>query len=156
MDLTFTQEALEAIAQMAIQKKTGARGLRAIMEKLLLDVMFEIPGKATLRFSIYLFLNAVLQSINLCISSGSNYGVGNYLPFYLSIFFMNLFIARISIFLSIKLAICLLLSISLSQTRYLLPIFNYFLYLFTSYIYFYFYSRCFIFLISYDLSTVCL
>jgi len=44
VDLTFTQEALEAIAQMAIQKKTGARGLRAIMEKLLLDVMFEIPG----------------------------------------------------------------------------------------------------------------
>lgn len=32
------------ISKMAISKKTGARGLRAIMEKLLLDVMFEIPG----------------------------------------------------------------------------------------------------------------
>jgi len=44
VELNFTAEALEAISRMAIQKKTGARGLRAIMEKLLLDVMFEIPG----------------------------------------------------------------------------------------------------------------
>ena len=45
VELKFTPEALIAISKMAIQKKTGARGLRAIMEKLLLDVMFEIPGK---------------------------------------------------------------------------------------------------------------
>jgi len=44
VELKFTVEALKAISKMAIQKKTGARGLRAIMEKLLLDVMFEIPG----------------------------------------------------------------------------------------------------------------
>jgi len=44
VELKFTPEALKAISRMAIQKKTGARGLRAIMEKLLLDVMFEIPG----------------------------------------------------------------------------------------------------------------
>jgi ATP-dependent Clp protease ATP-binding subunit ClpX len=46
VELKFTGEALKAIARLAIQKRTGARGLRAIMEKLLLDVMFEIPGKS--------------------------------------------------------------------------------------------------------------
>merc|ERR1712098_294516 len=44
VELKFTQGALKEISKMAIRKKTGARGLRAIMEKLLLDVMFEIPG----------------------------------------------------------------------------------------------------------------
>jgi len=44
VELNFTEEALKSISRSAIQKKTGARGLRAILEKLLLDVMFEIPG----------------------------------------------------------------------------------------------------------------
>jgi len=44
VDLTFTEAALRAISRKAISKKTGARGLRAILEKLLLDAMFEIPG----------------------------------------------------------------------------------------------------------------
>jgi len=44
VDLTFTEDALRAISRKAISKKTGARGLRAILEKLLLDAMFEIPG----------------------------------------------------------------------------------------------------------------
>jgi len=44
VDLTFTEGALKVIARKAISKKTGARGLRAILEKLLLDAMFEIPG----------------------------------------------------------------------------------------------------------------
>ena len=44
VDLTFTDGALKVIARQAISKKTGARGLRAILEKLLLDAMFEIPG----------------------------------------------------------------------------------------------------------------
>ena len=42
--LTFTPEALTAIAQRAIKRKTGARGLRSIMEDILLDTMFELPG----------------------------------------------------------------------------------------------------------------
>ena len=42
--MTFTDGALRVIARNAISKKTGARGLRAILEKLLLDAMFEIPG----------------------------------------------------------------------------------------------------------------
>lgn len=41
--LTITDEAMRAIAKMAIEKKTGARGLRAIMEGILLDLMYEIP-----------------------------------------------------------------------------------------------------------------
>jgi len=43
VELTFSQGALKLIAKSAIKKKTGARGLRAIMEKLLLDCMYEVP-----------------------------------------------------------------------------------------------------------------
>lgn len=42
--LEFTDDALRAIARQALVRKTGARGLRAIMETLLLDSMFEVPG----------------------------------------------------------------------------------------------------------------
>jgi ATP-dependent Clp protease ATP-binding subunit ClpX len=42
--LTFTEDALVAIAKRAIQRKTGARGLRSIMEDILLDTMFDLPG----------------------------------------------------------------------------------------------------------------
>jgi ATP-dependent Clp protease ATP-binding subunit ClpX len=41
--LTFTEEALVAVAKKAIQRKTGARGLRSIMEAILLDTMFDLP-----------------------------------------------------------------------------------------------------------------
>jgi ATP-dependent Clp protease ATP-binding subunit ClpX len=41
--LTFEKEALEAIAQKALDRKTGARGLRSIMEETLLDIMYELP-----------------------------------------------------------------------------------------------------------------
>ena len=44
VDLKFTDEALTAIAIKAIARKTGARGLRAIMEEALMDLMFDIPG----------------------------------------------------------------------------------------------------------------
>jgi ATP-dependent Clp protease ATP-binding subunit ClpX len=42
--LTITQEALKVIAHKAIERKTGARGLRSIMEAILLDTMFDLPG----------------------------------------------------------------------------------------------------------------
>ena len=42
--LTFPQEALSAISKKAIQRKTGARGLRSILESILLDTMFELPS----------------------------------------------------------------------------------------------------------------
>ncbi len=44
VDLQFTDDAIEAIADTAIKHKTGARGLRSIVEKLLLDIMFEVPS----------------------------------------------------------------------------------------------------------------
>ena len=48
MELTFTTEALDAIAALAMDRKTGARGLRAIMESLLLEPMFDVPGSDVL------------------------------------------------------------------------------------------------------------
>jgi ATP-dependent Clp protease ATP-binding subunit ClpX len=44
VDLSFTDEAIEEIANIAIRQKTGARGLRAIVEKILTDFMFEVPS----------------------------------------------------------------------------------------------------------------
>ena len=43
--LTFDDEALEAIANLAIERNTGARGLRSIMEALMMDLMYEIPSR---------------------------------------------------------------------------------------------------------------
>ena len=46
VELEFTQEALEAVAEVAMARGTGARGLRAVMEEVLLDLMFELPGRS--------------------------------------------------------------------------------------------------------------
>ena len=45
VELEFDQDALEAIATKAIERKTGARGLRSIIEEVMMDVMFEIPSQ---------------------------------------------------------------------------------------------------------------
>jgi len=45
--LSFTEDALKAIAKRAIARKTGARGLRSILEDILLDTMFDLPGMET-------------------------------------------------------------------------------------------------------------
>ena len=47
IDLEVTEEALQAIAEQALERRTGARGLRAILEEVLLDVMYELPGDET-------------------------------------------------------------------------------------------------------------
>ena len=44
VELEFTQEALEAIVDKAIERKTGARGLRSIIEEIMRDIMFDIPS----------------------------------------------------------------------------------------------------------------
>jgi ATP-dependent Clp protease ATP-binding subunit ClpX len=44
VDLTMAEEALRAITRKAIQRKTDARGLRSIMESILLDTMFDLPS----------------------------------------------------------------------------------------------------------------
>jgi len=45
VELEYTDEALEKIAQLAIERNTGARGLRSIMESLMLDIMYEVPSR---------------------------------------------------------------------------------------------------------------
>jgi len=47
--ITFTDGALKAIAREAIHRKSGARGLRSIMEHTMLDLMYEIPSKKNVR-----------------------------------------------------------------------------------------------------------
>ena len=47
--LKFTDGALTAIASEAIRRKTGARGLRAIMEEIMLDVMYDLPSRENIK-----------------------------------------------------------------------------------------------------------
>jgi len=49
VELVFQQDALEAAAEKALELRTGARGLRTIIEELLLDVMYEIPSRSDIR-----------------------------------------------------------------------------------------------------------
>jgi ATP-dependent Clp protease ATP-binding subunit ClpX len=49
VELQYTDEALEAMAREAVSRKSGARGLRAIMEETMLDIMYEIPSKENVR-----------------------------------------------------------------------------------------------------------
>jgi ATP-dependent Clp protease ATP-binding subunit ClpX len=44
-DLKFTEKALTAIARRAAERETGARGLRSIIENVMLDIMFELPDQ---------------------------------------------------------------------------------------------------------------
>ena len=48
VELNFTDEALHAIARKTIERKTGARGLRSVMESILLPIMYEVPNDATI------------------------------------------------------------------------------------------------------------
>ncbi|UOF00567.1 ATP-dependent Clp protease ATP-binding subunit ClpX [Bdellovibrio reynosensis] len=45
VELKFTDKALRAVAQMALKRKTGARGLRGVLETAMLDIMYDIPSK---------------------------------------------------------------------------------------------------------------
>jgi ATP-dependent Clp protease ATP-binding subunit ClpX len=45
VELEFTPDGLEAVADLAILRGTGARGLRAILEEVLLNTMYELPGR---------------------------------------------------------------------------------------------------------------
>lgn len=49
VDLEIEEEAIRAVARQALAKKTGARGLRSIMEKTMLDIMYEIPSRGDIR-----------------------------------------------------------------------------------------------------------
>ena len=45
VDLKFTDEAIDAIAELSVKRKTGARGLRSIMEDCMMDIMYEVPSE---------------------------------------------------------------------------------------------------------------
>ena len=49
VELTFTNDALDAVAELALQKKTGARGLRSILEKCMLNLMFDVPSSTGMK-----------------------------------------------------------------------------------------------------------
>ncbi len=49
VDLKFTDKALRAVAQLALKRRTGARGLRGVLETAMLDIMFDIPSKGNVK-----------------------------------------------------------------------------------------------------------
>ena len=52
VELTFTKEALETLVDKAVEYKLGARGLRSIVESVMMDAMFDIPSKKTKKFEV--------------------------------------------------------------------------------------------------------
>jgi ATP-dependent Clp protease ATP-binding subunit ClpX len=63
VELEFTDDALEAVADQAILRGTGARGLRAIMEEVLLSVMYEVPSRDDVA-RVVITREAVLENVN--------------------------------------------------------------------------------------------
>ena len=63
VDLEFTDDALEAVADLAILRGTGARGLRAILEEVLLSVMYEVPSRKDVE-RVVITAEAVLENVN--------------------------------------------------------------------------------------------
>jgi len=63
VDLEFTEDALEAIADQAILRGTGARGLRAILEEVLMSVMYEIPSRSDVA-RVVITRAVVLEHVN--------------------------------------------------------------------------------------------
>ena len=63
VELEFTEDALEAVADQAILRGTGARGLRAIMEEVLLSVMYEVPRRKDVA-RVVITRDVVLEHVN--------------------------------------------------------------------------------------------
>jgi ATP-dependent Clp protease ATP-binding subunit ClpX len=63
VDLEFTEDALEAVADQAILRGTGARGLRAILEEVLLSVMYEVPSRKDVE-KVVISADVVLENVN--------------------------------------------------------------------------------------------
>ncbi len=81
VELEFEEEALRAFARRALEYKTGARGLRSIMEKTLLDTMYEMPSDETILKCIVTKESAEgLEQPSLLVSAGGqkNYGSSKY------------------------------------------------------------------------------
>jgi len=63
VELEFTEDALQAVADQALLRGTGARGLRAILEEVLLDVMYELPGRSDIGQCV-IDASVVLERVN--------------------------------------------------------------------------------------------
>jgi len=70
VDLEFDKEALKEIAELAIERKTGARGLRAIFEEIMVDIMYELPDMAGDKVSIT--KDAVLKKSKPLVTKNDN------------------------------------------------------------------------------------
>ena len=64
VDLVFDPEALEAIADEAIKRASGARGLRAVLEEVLVDIMYDLPGREDIE-TVVIDREAVQRNVNL-------------------------------------------------------------------------------------------
>jgi ATP-dependent Clp protease ATP-binding subunit ClpX len=65
--LKFTDEALEAVAQLAMERKVGARGLRMILEDLMLDLMYYLPTFKKIREFVVTKEMVLSQKINMAV-----------------------------------------------------------------------------------------
>ena len=63
VELVFDSDALEAIADEAIKRASGARGLRAVLEEVLLDIMYDLPGREDIE-TVVIDRDAVLRNVN--------------------------------------------------------------------------------------------
>lgn len=71
VELEFQNEALEAIAKEAIQRNTGARGLRAIMEEMLKDTMFDIPSREDIEKAVVTENAVKSKQLDFVLSDGT-------------------------------------------------------------------------------------
>ena len=63
VELEFADDALAAVADQALLRGTGARGLRAILEEVLLNVMYELPGRSDVG-KVVIDADVVLEKVN--------------------------------------------------------------------------------------------
>jgi ATP-dependent Clp protease ATP-binding subunit ClpX len=75
VELVFTDDALEAVADLALLRTTGARGLRAILEEVLLDTMYELPGREDIA-RVLIDEDVVRQRVNPTLIPMSDIGKG--------------------------------------------------------------------------------
>ncbi len=75
VELVFEQEAIEAIVNRAIERKTGARGLRSIIEEIMRDIMFEIPSSTNIEKCI-ITKETVLNNARPKVVLGENKEIG--------------------------------------------------------------------------------
>ena len=64
IQLEFDSDALDAVVEKAVEYKLGARGLRPIMETIMTDIMYEIPGKRKTTKKMVINKEIVLEKLN--------------------------------------------------------------------------------------------